>query len=122
LCGLQAVAEQFDDLEVTVLLKLWIMPTNDLYLAVLPLIRVPKNWMAVRAGVFPSGSVEQYLTLYSDRNLASEFYPDEVQTYIDLFNAHVRALTGGHVSGYHVSTELTDDGRVVVKVVQHVTA
>jgi hypothetical protein len=104
------------------------MPSNDLYLVVLPLIRMyphaPQvNRLADLAGIkgiARPDSVEQFLTLFPDRNFATEFYQDEVQFYIDAFKVNIARLSGGHVTGYQIFPETTDDGRVVVKVVQHV--
>jgi hypothetical protein len=102
-------------------LKFSAMPSNDLYLVVLPLIHPIWNRLATGlAGISRPGSVEQVLTLFPDRDFATEFYPDEVQFYIDSFKANIAALSGGHVTGYQIFPEPTDDGRVVVKVVQHV--
>ena len=64
--------------------------------------------------------VEQFITLFPDRNFATEFYEDEVQFYIDAFKTSIPYLSGGHVTGYEIFQEPTDDGRVVVRVVQHV--
>jgi hypothetical protein len=91
-------------------------PGNELYLAVLPLIHI---------SVTPSlgyGLTEQTLTLFPDRKFATEFFPDEVDNYILAFESRAQKyLTGGHVTGYVVSKVSTPDGRVVVRVVQHVS-
>jgi hypothetical protein len=94
------------------------MLSNELYLVVLPLIRVPSRQLGT-LGV-TSGSVQEFLTLFPDRDFATRFFRDEVMLYIDTFKATTRYLTGGHVTGYDLVPEDTDDGRVVVKVVQHV--
>ena len=94
------------------------MATNILYLAVLPLIRVPSRHLG-SLGV-TSGFVQEYLTLQGDRSLATEFFPDEVNHYVQTFEASMRYLTGGHVIGYEVAPQDAGNGRVVVKVVQHV--
>jgi hypothetical protein len=86
------------------------MPTNDLYLAVLPLIHLGSDF----------GRTEETLTLFPDRNFATEFFPDEVEAYIATFKNRIAHLTGGHSKGYEVHPENTDEGRVVVRVVQHV--
>jgi hypothetical protein len=109
-------------------LKFPAMPSNDLYLVVLPLIRLFPSAPQVRhlpdlaglKGITRPDSVQQFLTLFPDRNFATEFYEDEVQYYIDAFKANIAPLSGGHVTGYQIFPERTDDGRVVVKVVQHV--
>jgi len=91
---------------------------NILYLTVLPLIRpvVVRNALAARL----PGSVEQVLTLYPSKDFATEFYQDEVQFYIDALEANIPSLRGGHVVGYEIFMEPTRDGRVIVRVVQHV--
>jgi hypothetical protein len=66
-----------------------------------------------------TGATEQTLTLYPDRKLATEFLPDEVDSYVDFFEERAtRHLVGGNVLGYEFRPEPTDDGRVIVKVVQ----
>jgi hypothetical protein len=94
------------------------MPSNDLYLSVMPLIRVPSRHLGI-AGV-TSGSVQEFLTLVGERNLATEFFPDELALYLDTFKASLKYLTGGHVTGYELILEEAHDGRMIVKVVQHV--
>jgi hypothetical protein len=91
------------------------MPTNKLYLSVLPMIHLGNP-------SFPSfGLTEQMLTVFPDRNLATEFYPDEVDGYIETFRHRAEDyLVGGHVKRYEFIKEPTKDGRVVVLVVQHV--
>jgi hypothetical protein len=91
------------------------VPTNELYLAVLPLIHISTN------RVIGFGLTEQTLTLFPDRNFATEFFPDEVDRYIATFtNRADTYLTGGHVISYECVKEETDDGRVIVKVRQNV--
>jgi hypothetical protein len=101
------------------------MLVNTLYLTVLPLIRPTfvrnANALADRVGVITRrDSVEQVLTLYGERNLATEFFPDEVQAYVDALEATLPSLTGGHVIDYQTFQDPTNDGRVVVRVVQRV--
>jgi len=84
------------------------MPSNELYLAVLPLIHLR------------DGLTEQTLTLFPDRNLATEFALDEVETFILFFKNRTDLLSGGSVTGYEIYKEPTKDGRVVVRVVQNV--
>ena len=89
------------------------MRSSVLYLAVLPLVHI-----STYTGF---GTTEQTLTLFPDRNFATEFFPDEVDSYISMF--HKRAndyLTGGHVTGYDFYKEPTEDGRFIVRVVQNV--
>jgi hypothetical protein len=89
------------------------MATNDLYLTVLPLIHTGKTNF---------GLTEETLTLFPDRNFATEFFPDEVEGYIATFRNRLKFLTGGHVTGWEIHPEPTDDGsRVVVRVVQIVS-
>lgn len=104
------------------MLKFTAMPVNELYLAVLPLMRMPTtmNALAVRANVIRHGAVEQVLTLFPDKSFATQFYPDEVEFYVVTFTSSELYLTGGHVLGYEVFKEPTEDGRVIVRVVQHV--
>jgi hypothetical protein len=90
------------------------MRSNDLYLAVLPLIHVSNN-QAIGFGL-----TEETLTLFPDRNFATEFFADEVEQYISTFKNRTKYLTGGHVTGWEVFPEPTDSGRVIVRVVQHV--
>jgi len=92
------------------------MPSNELYLAVLPLIHIST------AGPLGFGLTEQTLTLFPDRAFATEFFPDEVEGYVLTFkNRAEKYLTGGHVTGFEFIQEPTDDGqRVIVRVVQHV--
>ena len=90
------------------------MPTNELYLTILPLIHVSPNQ------AFGFGLTEETLTLFPDRNFATEFFPDEVDGYIDTFKNRQKYLTGGHSKRWDVHKEPTADGRVIVRVVQHV--
>ena len=90
------------------------MPTNVLYLAILPIIHVSNTQ------VLGFGLTEQVLTLFSDRKSATEFFPDEVDGYVETFKNRQKHLTGGHVKGWDMFKEPTADGRVIVRVVQHV--
>lgn len=85
--------------------------SNRLYFAVLPVIHM---------GETNFGSTEQILTLLADQNLATEFFPDEVDSYIATFMNRTKYLTGGYVKGYDVSKKETDGGRVIVTVKQNV--
>ncbi len=88
------------------------MPSNELYLAVLPLIHLGTEF----------GRTEETLTLFPDRNFATEFFPDEVEGYIATFKNRMNLFTGGHVTGYEIHPEKTDDGRrVIVRIVQNVS-
>lgn len=87
------------------------MATNELYLAVLPLVHLGSNF----------GLTEQTLTLFPDKDFATEFFPDEVQNYILVFQSRAdKYLTGGHSKRFEFFTEEANDGRVIVRVVQHV--
>ncbi len=88
------------------------MATNNLYLTVLPLIHMGRTEF---------GRTEETITLFPDRNFATEFFPDEVEGYVATFRNRLNYLTGGHVTGWEIHQEPTDDGRVVVRVVQHVS-
>ena len=95
----------------------WLDPRkrgNVLYLAVLPIIHTSLNQQ------FGFGLTEEILTLFPDKNFATEFFADEVDGYIDTFNNRTKYMTGGHVAGWEVHKEPTADGRVIVKVIQHV--
>jgi hypothetical protein len=82
--------------------------TNELYLVVLPMISLE------------SGKAEQMMTLIGEKNLATEFFPDEVGVFELMFRKRTEYFKGGHVKGYEFSQEPTDSGRVVVKVTQNV--
>lgn len=88
--------------------------TNELYLCVLPLIHVSVNQ------ALGFGLTEQVLTLMPERNFATEFFPDEVDGYIDVFKNREKYLTGGHVTGWDLRKEVIEGGRVIVRVTQHV--
>jgi hypothetical protein len=88
--------------------------SNDLYLAVLPLIHVSNNQ------VLGFGLTEETLTLFPDKNFATEFFADEVEGYINTFKHRTKYLTGGHVKDWSVFPEPQPNGRVIVRVVQHV--
>jgi hypothetical protein len=86
--------------------------TNELYFAVLPMIHMGGN---------NPGLTEQILTLFPDRNLATLFPADEVNGYIATFkNRADKYLSGGHVAGYDLHPEPTEDGRILVRVTQNV--
>lgn len=91
------------------------MPSNELYLAVLPLIHV------TNAPFIGFGLTEQVLTLMPGKEFATIFFPDEVDGFINVFSTRRHYLVGGHVTGYDFYKENTDDGRVIVRVMQHVT-
>ena len=91
------------------------MQSNELYLAVLPLVHITNNQL------LGYGLTEETLTIYPDKNFATNFFPDEVDSYIEAFKWRAdKYLTGGHVVSYDLIKVNTDDGRVIVKVIQNV--
>jgi hypothetical protein len=92
------------------------MPVNTLYLAVLPIVHLGTNLNPTGFGL-----TQQILTLFPDRKLATEFFPDEVDAYLSTFEDRAENyLVGGHVLRYEFFKEPTQDGRIVIGVVQHV--
>lgn len=87
---------------------------NELYLTVLPLIHVTMNQF------FGYGFTEETVTLYPDRKFATEFFPDEVDRYINVVESRKQYLIGGHSKDFEFFKEPTEDGRVIVRVIQHV--
>jgi hypothetical protein len=85
--------------------------TNVLYFAVLPQIVV--------SGI-SFGSTEQVLTLVPDKNFATAFFAEDVDTYINVFKNRESYFVGNHVTGYDYEREPKGDGRFHVKVIQHV--
>jgi hypothetical protein len=85
--------------------------SNELYMAVLPMVHL---------GINQYGLTEQVITLLPDRKQATEFFPDEVQDYVNILERRTKYLIGGHVSGYTFEQVKTDTGRVIVRVYQHV--
>jgi hypothetical protein len=91
------------------------MPTNDLYLGVLPLIHITPNQM------LGFGLTEQTLTVYPDRNFATEFFADEVDNYMEIFISRAnKYFVGGHSLSWEASKEQVEGGRYVVRVRQNV--
>jgi hypothetical protein len=87
-------------------------PSNELYMAVLPMVHLGMNQY---------GLTEQVITLLPDRKQATEFFPDEVQDYVNILDRRTKYLIGGHVSAYSFEQVKTEGGRVIVKVYQHVS-
>jgi hypothetical protein len=83
---------------------------GDLFIAVLPLVHYSRHF----AGI----SYEEVMTLVPDRNLATEFRPDEVDLYVHTFREAAEEKLGGPNRRYRYSTHPTDDGRVFVVVNQ----
>ncbi len=106
---------------------------NILYLTVLPIVHIPKPFFK-----FPTATLkgnlsdfaftgesadraEQIFTLFPDKDFATKFFGDEVQTYVaDFQTVADKQLRGGHVIGYEYEIEGTDDGRYIVRVIQNV--
>lgn len=89
--------------------------SNELYLVVLPLVHITMNQ------VLGYGLTEQTITLLPQRDFATKFFKDEVAAFIDAFKWRAdKYLTGGHITGYELIPEDTDDGRIIVRVLQHV--
>jgi len=87
------------------------MPTNNLYLAVLPLVYTT------------TGLSDQALTLYGDESLATEFFPDEVDRYLEMFkNRAEKYMMGGHVTGYLFEKHPTKDGRITLRTAECLAA
>lgn len=83
---------------------------NELYLAVLPLVHLD------------TGLTEQTLTLFPDKQFATEFFKDEADLYINMFKSRAnKYLVGGHVVAYEFHQESNGDGRIIVGVVQNVS-
>jgi hypothetical protein len=82
--------------------------SNELYLMVMPTISLS------------NGQTDQLITLIGDKNLATEFFADEVSSIELMFKNRTQYFSGGHVTGYSLSHEPTESGRIVVKVLQHV--
>jgi hypothetical protein len=89
--------------------------SNALYLVVLPIIHItPTQFTGY-------GLTEQVLTLLPDKDAATAFFPDEVDTYVEMFKTRAnKYLTGGHVTGYECHKEQMGDGRLLVRVTQNV--
>jgi hypothetical protein len=88
---------------------------NDLYLAVLPLVHISLN------KILGYGLTEETLTLFPDKNFATEFTSEEVQTYIELFGSRAnKYLVGGRVIDYEFVKEEVGGGRYIVRVKQNV--
>jgi hypothetical protein len=80
---------------------------NQLYLAVLPIIHLG------------TGQTEQVITLTSERTSATEFFQNEVDFYVNFFQARIPFLIGGHVTGYTITKENTAQGLIIVRVTQN---
>jgi hypothetical protein len=85
---------------------------NVLYFAVLPQIVVSGSNF---------GKSEQVLTLLPNKDMASAFMPDEVDTYIQIFNSRKGYFIGGQVTDYEFKKLGADGGRFYVQVTQRVS-
>jgi hypothetical protein len=94
---------------------------NVLYLAVLPLVRI--TTMSNDSG-YPApldGAAAQNITLFADKKFATEFFLDEVDSYLQFFKEFAEGyFTGGHVTGYKYEKEQAESGRIIVRVIQYV--
>lgn len=91
------------------------MSTNELYLAVLPLVHISVNQ------VMGFGLTEQTLTLLPSKDLATRFHPDDVDRFLETFKSRAnKYLSGGHVLKYEFEKESAEAGGVIVRVIQHV--
>lgn len=88
------------------------MADNVLYLCVLPMVHLAANQY---------GLTEQVITLLPGEDVATKFFPDEAQDYINIFERRTPYLIGGHVAGYSFERVTTPDNRVIVRVYQHVS-
>jgi hypothetical protein len=89
------------------------METNELYLTILPAIHISNNQM------LGFGLTEQILTLFPERNFATQFFPDEVEEYLLLLQNREKYLVGGHVKGYKYEIlQVPGTDRVIVRVLQ----
>jgi len=87
------------------------MPSNDLYLVVLPMVHL---------AISQYGLTEQVITMLPIRSIATEFAPDEVDSVIFMMESRANEyLTGGNVMNYTFTKEPTSRG-VIVKVTQNV--
>jgi hypothetical protein len=60
--------------------------------------------------------------LLPDRNFATQFFPDEVDYFIDMFQSRAnRLLTGGHVTSYQCFKQQLANWLVAVRVIQNVS-
>jgi hypothetical protein len=82
--------------------------SNELYLMVMPTVSLS------------TGKTDQIITLIGDKNLATEFFEDELRPIELMFKDRTQYFSGGHVTGYEFSHETTGSGRVIVKVLQNV--
>jgi hypothetical protein len=83
---------------------------NELYLAALPVIHLSESF----------GQTEEVLTLFPDKNFATEFSPESVDSFIATFKKRAKYLIGGNVVGYECFREPTETGNVIVRVAQDV--
>ena len=87
------------------------MEPNVLYLSVSPLMNF--NSLGVMG-------LKEFYTLYASKDLATQFFPDELDRVEKPIRDLLQQLRGGHVVGYDFAREAATDGRVILKVIQHV--
>ena len=89
--------------------------SNQLYLAVLPLIHVSNNH------ILGFGLTEEVLTLFPNRDLAGKFAERDADIAIQTFQARQKYLTGNAVIGYELFKDPVSDGLFIVRVIQHIS-
>ena len=67
-----------------------------------------------------TGQTEQALSFFPDRNFATEFYADEVDTYLGFVSKRLQYLEGGHIKDYEGDKEDAGGGRFIIRVRQNV--
>jgi len=87
------------------------MEPNILYLAVLPLISF--NALGLLG-------MQEVFTLYASKEFATHFFVDELGRIEKPIRELLQQRTGGHVVGYDVERETVGDGRIILRVTQHV--
>jgi len=87
------------------------MPHNILYLAVLPVVHMGRQF----------GLTEQILTLFPSKELATQFSTEEVEGFISTFERRANEyLVGGNVLSYQFEKFPAGNNRVIVRVIQNV--
>ncbi|MGA7078136.1 MAG: hypothetical protein WBQ43_21655 [Terriglobales bacterium] len=89
------------------------MLINTLYLSILPIVHLGDRF----------GLTEQVVTLFPDSRFATLFHPDEVDSYLNLFQSRAeKYLKGGNVISYKFEKEVVaGTGLIRVQVTQHVS-
>jgi len=89
--------------------------SNELYLAVLPLIHISNNH------ILGFGLTEEVLTLFPHRDFAGKFAERDADVAIQTFLARQKYLTGNAVIGYDLFKEPVPGGLFIVRVIQHIS-